>query len=295
MSLPLECKQVLITGVGLRRLETRFCNAQGQLSHTLIEDGTDMYKANIGAACALACAEQGATVHMVARTTASLQIIQRWIINETGQQVEYTPTDVTDSASLEKLVQGLPDDSPLHWVQSVGIGAGTVKLPDNNPYLLIEEITPQLLEAELSVIQSTVTLMQLLLARFRQQGGARICIISSMSAIRSFRSGSAHMAAKGALSRWTNAAMIELAPENIYITDVRPGGVDTGLYDPPAVQDRVAKICATYGYDWSRKAGGPKLISPLEVGKAVAFILSLDCHVPSINMVGAGQMPHEGS
>jgi len=88
-----------------------------------------------------------------------------------------------------------------------------------------------------------------------------------MSAIRSIISGSMHMAAKGAISRFTNAAMIELDKENIFITDVRPGGVDTGMYDSPAVQNTITEISRRYGYDWSKENGGARLMPPSSVGK----------------------------
>ncbi len=296
MDLPLQGKRVLITGVGLRKAEETFYGFNGAATHLPIP-GTNgvMCKGNIGAACAFACAQQGAIVHMVARSEGSLKAVQRWLQNHTNQKVEYTAADVNDPAWQQHLVQSIPDDLTLYWIQSVGMGAGTVTLPDDNPYVPIEEITPELFQAEHSVTWSTIALMQLLLPRFRAKGGARICIITSMSAIRSFSSGSVHMSAKAALSRWTNAAMLELNQERIRITDVRPGGVDTGFYDSPAVQETVIKVCKSYGYDWSKKAGGLKLICPLEIGTTVAHILGLNCHVPSINIVGHGQMPHEGS
>lgn len=75
----------------------------------------------------------------------------------------------------------------------------------------------------MSVLKSTVSLLRILLPRFRKQKETRVCIVTSMSAIRSVISGSIHMAAKGAISRFTNATMIELDKERIFVTDVRPG------------------------------------------------------------------------
>ena len=87
--------------------------------------------------------------------------------------------------------------------------------------------------------------------------------------------------------------MIELDPENIFITDIRPGGADTGLYDSKVVSDTIIKMSKTYGYDWSK--GGPRLIPPSSVGKAVVLALTSEGHITSVNMVGRGQWPHEGS
>jgi len=151
-----------------------------------------------------------------------------------------------------------------------------------------------LIDAEFSTINNTVALLQTLLPRFRTQKESRICIVSSMSAIRSVISGSIHMAAKGAISRFTNAAMLELNKEKIFITDVRPGGVDTGLYDSNVVQETITKtIGKGYGYDYEKT--GLFFMPPTAVGEMIANILMSDGHITSVNMVARGQWPHEGS
>ena len=116
-----------------------------------------------------------------------------------------------------------------------------------------------------------------------------------MSAIRSVAYGSIHNAAKGSISRFTNAAMIELNKDKIYVTDVRPGAIDTGMYDSKVVQEAVQKIASSMNYDWSDQNGGLRLAPPSSVGKLIAGILSSEAHITSINMVAKGQFPHEGS
>lgn len=295
MNSGLKDKRIIITGVGIKPVGFVFKDiTTNRPSHTpVIIDGKE-YKANLGAATAFECAKAGAIVHLVARTESKLQIVKKWIEeNISGAKVEYSPLDLNDIPALQKLVNSISDDFPLYWVQSVGLSAGTVKLKDDNPYLLIDNITEELIEAELSVLKNTVLLLRLLLPRFRKQKETRVVVISSMSAIRSVWSASMHMAAKGAISRFTNAAMIELGPENIFITDIRPGGVDTGLYDSKSVSDTIVKMSKKYGYDWSK--GGPRLSPPSSVGKAVVLALTSEGHITSVNMVGRGQWPHEGS
>lgn len=297
MEKELQGKRILITGTGLKKVGHVFRDiTSGKPSHTpILIDGQE-YKANIGAATALACAQAGASVYMVARTEEKLIQLKQWIEREVpGSAVDFAAVDLKDHDALKRLVTNIPNDLPLYWVQSVGLGAGSVKLKDDNPYLPIEQLNPELIEAEISVLQNTIELLQLLLPRFRKQAETRVCIISSMSAIRSFASGSMHNAAKGAISRFANAAMIELDQEKIYITDVRPGGVDTGMYDAPTVREVCEKISLTYGTDWSEKNGGLRLAPSLAIGKAIAGILSSEAHITSINMVARGQWPHEGS
>ena len=288
--------RVLITGVGIKPINHVFTDiSTGNPSHTpiCVKRAKDN-KANIGTACAIECAKEGAIVHIVARTEEKLRIIQDWINYLTGDfPVEYSATDLNDKEALKEMINAIPTDMPLYWIQSVGVGGGTVAVKDDNPYLLIEDIPPELVEAELTVLKNTITLMQLLLPRFRTQKETRICIISSMSAIRSVISASMHMAAKGAISRFTNAAMLELDKDKIFITDVRPGAVDTGMYDSAIVQKTVAKMAANYGYDW--KKHDLKLIPPSAVGKMVVSVLTSEAHITSVNMVARGQWPHEGS
>lgn len=293
----LSGKRVLITGVGLKPVGFIFKDiVTGEPSHTSVATNGIEYKANIGSATALECARVGAIVHLVSRSEDKLKIVKNWIEkNVSGSKVEYSAVDIGDSDELKRILEAIPTDNPLYWVQSVGLGAGTVKLKDDNPYLMIDDISQELMDAELSVLKNTVSLLQLLLPRFRQQNETRICIVSSMSAIRSVISGSVHMAAKGAISRFTNAANLELDKEKIFVTDIRPGGADTGLYDSEEVQKTIIKIAGTYGYDWSHQNGGPRLIPPSTIGQAIVTALTSQGHITSINMVGRGQWPHEGS
>src|SRR4030042_4589136 len=75
--------RVLITGVGFKPINHIFTDITKDLrSHTSIwlEKGrTGEYKANIGTACAVECAHQGAALHLVARTKEKLRIVKNWI------------------------------------------------------------------------------------------------------------------------------------------------------------------------------------------------------------------------
>ncbi len=258
-------------------------------------DGEE-YKANIGAATAYELCKAGAAVHMLARTEKNLQIIQKWIKNDfPNAEIFYSPVDIKNEKQVIDFVASLPSDKTIEWVQCVGLGGGTVTVKDDNPYITIENISPELVEAEVTVLKDTVAFLQKLLPIFKKQKETRVVIVSSMSAVRSVPGGAIHNAAKGAISRFANAAMIELGKNNIFITDVRPGGVDTGMYDTKAVQESIKPMAVSYGYDWSDENGGLRLAPPSSVGKAIAAILSSEAHITSLNLVARGQWPHEGS
>lgn len=167
------------------------------------------------------------------------------------------------------------------------------KLKDNNPYLLLEEINPSLLEAESqTVLKSTHLMMQSLLPIFKKQNKTKIAIVTSMSAIRGYSLGATHCAAKGAIDRYTNSAMLELYKDNIFVTTIRPGAVDTGMYDGKKVQEAVINISDQFNGIYKERFC---LAPPVSVGTIVANSLSSKGHITSINLVAEGQLPHEGS
>lgn len=296
-NLPLNGKVVILTGVGLKPVGHVFKDiTTGEPSHTVVKVDDVEYKANIGAATAYELCKVGAVVRMLARTEKNLELVKRWIKNDIPEaEIDYSPVDIKDEGQVDVFISSLPSDKTIYWVQSVGLGGGTVKIKDDNPYLSIENISPELVEAEVAVLGDTVRFLQKLLPIFKKQKETRVCIVSSMSAIRSVPNGSIHNAAKGAISRFANAAMIELGKDRIFITDVRPGGVDTGMYDSEAVRETIAVMAKSYGYDWSEVNGGLRLAPPSSVGKAIVTVLSSEAHITSLNMVARGQWPHEGS
>ena len=169
---------------------------------------------------------------------------------------------------------------------------------DEFPYLYIEDIPLELLEQETrTVLRGTHNLLTKLLPIFREQkkNGVtenRIAIVSSMSAIRGYSRGGAHSAAKGAISRYTNSAMLDLWKDNIFVTDIRPGAIDTGMYDNVAVQNAVYEISDEYnGQHRQRFALAP----PISVGYAALSAFTSPAHITSINLVAQGQFPNEGS
>lgn len=267
----------------------------GKPSHDQIYiDGKEM-KMNIGTAVSKVLAESGAIVHMVGHSEEKLYNIKKSlseIIDTT--LLEYSAVDLMSENQVKSFVYQLPKDKQLYWVQSVGLGAGSYKLKDDNPYLSIEEIPVDLIEEESrTVLRATHLMMKELLPTFRKQKETKIAIISSMSAIRGYSLGATHCAAKGAIDRYANACMLGLYKDHIYVTSVRPGGIDTGMYDNEAVQESCKDIADEYNCDWRKN--GIRLAPPTSIGEAINYVFTSSAHIPSINLVAKGQLPHEGS
>lgn len=292
----LEGKRIIVTGCGYRPLKYVFTDIVTKTpSHDSIEvDGKEM-KLNIGSAIAGVLALSGATVHMISRSADKLENIRKTILEIVKDEkiIEYSALDLLDENKVKKFVKKLPKNKDIFWVQSVGLGAGSYKLKDDNPYLPIEKIDLNLIESEtITVIKATHIMMKALLPIFRRQKETRIAIITSMSAIRGYSFGGTHTTAKGAIDRYANSSMLALYKDNIFVTTIRPGGIDTGMYDNPKVREAINVVSDEYmGQYRKHQTYAP----PTTVGEAISYAFTTSAHIPSINLVAKGQFPNEGS
>ncbi|MFB6226483.1 MAG: SDR family NAD(P)-dependent oxidoreductase [Candidatus Paceibacteria bacterium] len=268
----------------------------GYPSHdSIMVDGQEV-KLNIGSAVAAVLLRAGAIVHMVSTSEDKLENINQSFVSLVGDggKIEYSAVDLMDKEAVSNFVDNLPQDKPIDWVQSVGLGAGSYKLKNDNPYLPIKNVDPELIESETNTItRSTHLLMHALLPILEKQNESRIAIVTSMSAIRGYSFGAAHTTAKGALDRYANSVMLGLYRHNIFVSTLRPGAIDTGMYDNKKVQDSIKMISDEYGGRWRDEqiTLGP----PTTVGEAAKFFLTSPAHVSAIEIVSKGQFPNEGS
>ena len=130
---------VIVTGVGIKPVNYIFKDiTTGQSVHTPVIVGDTEYKANIGAAAAHELCKAGFSVCMIARTEDNLKIVKKWIERSIpSASIEYKLLDMKDRSGVDIFVSELPKDKDVHWVQCVGLGGGTVKVKDDNPYLTI--------------------------------------------------------------------------------------------------------------------------------------------------------------
>ena len=293
----LEGIRVVVTGCGYKPVQHIFYDiVTGEPSHdSIIVNGQEM-KLNIGSATSAVLALNGATVHMVSTSMDKLQNIKNSLDSLVGNetQIEYSKVDLFDEHSIKELINSLPNDKSVYWVQALGLSGGVYNVKDDNPYLPIEDIDPKLMEAELSVTIATQKMMREFLPRLKQQKESRIAIITSMSAIRAYSLGGTHCAGKAALDKWANSARLAFykTPDNIFITTIRPGGVDTGMYDNTVIQNVIESISDEYTGQYSKHH---TYMPPTTVGKSILLAFTVPAHIPSLNLVAKGQFPHEGS
>jgi NAD(P)-dependent dehydrogenase (short-subunit alcohol dehydrogenase family) len=278
---------VVITGVGYRRHEGGFPDEDVFASATC--------KPNIGAAVALELAAANHPVVIVARSQDKLERVRSSILHRIPTAtVIVEPADLSRLDSTEEMVGRLPPSVPIHIVHSAGLAAGGYALAEDNPYLPITSTPLELPTLEFdAVVRTLLVLAKTLLPRLREQARSKIIVVSSMSGIRTYPRGYAHASAKAGLHHAVRTLALELNQESIYVTEINPGIVNTGLYDPPSVADTTVYIAKKFGYDFD-PASFPQL-DPLEVGRAVRFVLESEAHILTINLVPFGQYPHTGS
>lgn len=297
----LEGIRVIVTGCGYKPVRKRFYSIEGAETHDSIYDskGLEM-KANIGAATAFVLAKNGADVLLVSKNLQKIENIKISLVEDQipESRILLAKVDLLNENSVTSLVKNLPNNKQFYWFNSIGLGAGSYQLKDDNPYLHLEDIPLELLEQETkTVLRGTHNLMRYLIPIFREQRKSkildnRIAIVSSMSAVRGYGRGGTHCAAKGAISRYTNSAMLDLWRDNILVTDIRPGAIDTGMYDNSEVQNAVCEISDEYGGTHRKRFA---LAPPISVGYTALYAFTSPSHITSINLVAQGQFPNEGS
>ena len=291
----LKDKLIIITGCGYKPAEHIFTDiVTGKPSHDAVNIDNKEMKLNVGSGIAKVLAQNNASVLLVSKTEFKLKNLQQRLIEQTKNlNINYAALDLLDQEQVNDFVKKLPKDKTIYWVQSVGLGAGSYKVKDGNPYLRPEDIPLELIQRESEIVLSTTHIMfNALYPILKKQKESRIAVITSMSAIRGYSLGCTHCAAKGGLDRYTNSLMLAKYKENIFVTAVRPGGVDIGMYDNESVQNSVNILSDEYNAQYRKH---PTYMPPTAVGKVISTIFTIDAHIPSINIVAKGQWPNEGS
>ena len=202
----------------------------------------------IGKAIAFGLAAAGAKVVLAARTPAPLEQVAAGL-REGGAEALAVPTDVTDAAAVQRLVQKTLDVYQRLdiLINNAGIGRfGTVV-----------DFTPSDWDAVLnSNLKAIYLCTQSALSPMLAQGGGQIVNVLSIAAKVPFAASSAYCAAKAGALAFTKVLANEVRQQNIRVTAVLPGSVHTPFWDdipqhpdfeqmlkPDHVADTVVSVC----------------------------------------------------
>lgn len=174
----------------------------------------------IGRAIAMALAREGCRVCIVARSAAPLAAAADEIRQATGSEVLHAAADVSDAASIESMLARIHQ----HW--------GTVEVLVNNaggppPGSFLEHgeaVWQQTLDQN---FLSVVRLSRAVAPAMKQKKWGRILNLTSTIAKEPTPAMVLSASTRAAVSAFTKAIAGELAPFNITVNTICPGGVQT--------------------------------------------------------------------
>lgn len=173
----------------------------------------------IGLALAKRLAEQNNFLILSARSEDKLESLRA----TKPDQFAVLPVDVTGRESLAQVATGLGEITD--YLDMVIVCAGTCEY-DNGPFL-DRELYQRVFDANFFGAVNTIQLALPLLKKSELR--ANIVGVSSLSTLAPFSRAEAYGSSKAALEYFLSTLRVDLAEDNIDVTIVRPGFVDTPL------------------------------------------------------------------
>lgn len=175
----------------------------------------------IGRAIAIALAERGYRVAMVARTGELLDELKNQLA-ERGAEALPIAADITDDDAVERVVR-----ATLEW-------SGSIEVLVNNAGIGIfkhaVEMTPEDFDAMwLLNVRAPFMLTRAVLPHMIATQRGAIVNIASLAGKNSFVGGTGYAATKWALRGWASSLMLEVRQHNIRVVTICPGSVDTSF------------------------------------------------------------------
>jgi NAD(P)-dependent dehydrogenase (short-subunit alcohol dehydrogenase family) len=212
----------------------------------------------IGAATARAFAAAGASVVLAARSDSDLETLagEIWA---TGGDALAVPTDVTDPASVEALVERAVSKYGRLDVAFNNAGSGHQPVP-------LAELAVDEFDQVLAVNARGVFLaMKHEIAAMQATGGGAIVNMTSTAGLRGVKGIAAYVAGKHAIIGLTRTAALEYAANGIRVNAVAPGPIDSHRIAalPEEVREQIAAFVPL-----------GRIGDPAEVAATVAWLVS---------------------
>ncbi|WP_133908896.1 SDR family oxidoreductase [Actinophytocola oryzae] len=218
----------------------------------------------IGAATARRLAADGACVALVARRADRLAALA----SEIGEQALAVPADLTRPDSIDRIAEDVT--ARLGAVDLLVNNAG-VMLPNPIADRRGTEWQHMLDLNLIALLHVTRALLPGLLVAATEGRTADIVNLSSTGADAAVPAFAVYGATKAAVSYLSRALRAELAPTGVRITDVKPGGVATELFDHATHPDlREGMMTA---------ARNGRLLNADDVADAICYAVSRPAHV----------------
>ncbi|HET9690110.1 MAG TPA: SDR family NAD(P)-dependent oxidoreductase [Acidimicrobiales bacterium] len=217
----------------------------------------------IGAATARALAAAGFRVALGARRVDRVEALAAQL----GGGAIAGRLDVTDQASVDAFVAGLPDEVAV-LVNNAGGAKGLAPVAD-----AVEADWRWMYEVNVLGVMRTT---RALLPRLEASGDGVVVTIGSVAALEAYQGGAGYNAAKFANRAVMDALRLELVGRPVRVSQVDPGMVETEFSE------------VRFGGDTERAAAVYRGVTPLtadDVAEVVAFVATRPPHVDIDNVV----------
>lgn len=176
----------------------------------------------IGKAAAIALAQEGVQLGLIARSAADLEALQQELSSAHGVRVVYATADVADKEQVDTAV-----------AQLIG-QLGSIDILINNAGIAqfgtVLDMEPSTWERIIQVnLMGTYYVSRAVLPTMIQQNEGSIINVASTAGERGFATGSAYCASKFAVLGLTESLLQEVRKSNIRVTALTPSTVNTEL------------------------------------------------------------------
>jgi NAD(P)-dependent dehydrogenase (short-subunit alcohol dehydrogenase family) len=218
--------------------------------------------AGIGRATAILCAAEGATVIAAARRTdKGAETIAA--IDKAGGSARFVTTDIGDEDSVNRLFALIEKD--------YGRLDGAVNNAAHQPPALELADTPlEVFDRAVAVnLRGTFMCMRHELRIMRAQRSGSVVNVSSTAGVIGILHSSTYTAGKHAIVGLTKSSALDMAPHQVRVNTVCPGGVRTEMFDQWAAAGGPERLQIMLNSNPMRRAADPK-----ELAAAIVFLLS---------------------
>lgn len=217
----------------------------------------------IGRALALALGTAGADVALAARSAGEIEGVVTEI-EEFGGRAIAVPTDVTQEADVERLVERTVDE--LGEVHVLVNNAGVIHSAP-----LVETSPEEWDRVVATNLRGTFLCMRAAGRHFLSQGEGKVINVASNFAFMGVPSFASYCASKAAVINLTRAAAVEWASFGVQVNAVAPGYVETDMSavvrDDEALYEKVV-----------RQIPARRMARPEELGPLVVYLASAASH-----------------
>ncbi|MEO3786051.1 SDR family oxidoreductase [Actinocorallia sp. B10E7] len=218
----------------------------------------------IGAATARRLAAQGAQVALAARRTDRLQNLA----DEIGESAVPFECDITRTGAVHDLAERV---STALGEPDVLVNNAAVMLPNPLADARIDEWQRMIALNVTALLEVTAAFLPHLSKAIERGRPADIVNVSSTGADVQVPSFAVYGSTKAAMSYLSRSLRVELAPQGLRITDIKPGGTDTELFQHGSHSGIRERLIGA--------AQQMRLLDPEDVADAISYAITRPAHV----------------